>query len=114
MSELPPKVEEDKSPPVNTIADIGETALHLNGFERPNEMTEFRSVQIGDTVVLDIDGVDESVVVLPSEQAQQSADAVSETSPMGRAIHGSVVSSVVRWRTPRGELIEATVKKIMS
>lgn len=113
MSEFLPKIEKQGSPPAETVSELGGRALRPDGFEIPEARVEQIAVRMGDTVVIEIDGDEETVIVLPSEQAKQNSDAVSETSPIGKALQGSVVTSVVKWRTPNGTLVEATVKDII-
>ncbi len=83
---------------IRTIEDLLRNAVVIDDLER-NHL-----VSLGSTVVVEVDGDEESYTVVGSAEADPNARRISDGSPIGRALIGHAAGDEVLVRTPRGEV----------
>jgi transcription elongation factor GreA len=69
-------------------------------------------VTLGDQVVLDLGDGPETFVVGSVEQVAAGVEAVTPTSPLGRAILGAAAGTTVTYAPRRGVTLEATIVSV--
>jgi len=92
------------------ISEINRIISNATVVEPPKRITK---VGIGTKVTLkDGSGVERTVQVVGSAEADPSLSLVSNESPVGAAIMGAKKGDVVKVSTPSGKVIEYTIEKI--
>ena len=67
-------------------------------------------VSVGDVVTLDLGAGDETYLIGPVEQAYAGVDTVTPLSPLGRAIVGAPIGTVVSYQPRAGVTLDVTIR----
>lgn len=89
------------------IAELEETLRNIVVIQKP---TSISVVQIGSTVTVLRNGVEERYMIVGTEEANPAGGRISNESPLGKAFLGKKVGETVMVKTPVGEAMYAVVR----
>lgn len=92
------------------IADLEAMLRHVE-IIAPGGSGDGRSVTLGSTVVVEVDGDEERYMIVGAIEAQPSQGRISNESPVGKALLGKRPGQTAHVATPRGQT-SYTIKRV--